>query len=311
MRRFLFTRTSSVLLLPLFAIVSVFALPQQTSSKSAVDEGQVAPAVATEPPALKPVPQLSDEQMERFLKTAPIVSRKTMSEGTTAAMKATLSDGQLRHDAQIQCIDIFKPVWKGSAGTVEKNFRDTWKFNVAAFRVGRLIGIRNIPMSVERDVDGKLCSVTWWVDNVWMDEAGRRDKGIKPPTTDEWVNQLNEVRVFDQLIYNTDRNQGNLLITPDWKVWMIDHTRAFRTTPALMEVEPLRRISQGTFDALRKLTAAEIQKAAGPWLRTEEINAVITRRNLIVKFFETEIHSKGEEAVLTGIPRKTPSASVP
>jgi len=293
---------------------SVWAAPlSQIPVKTPVDQAQTAPGTkpSTEPPALKPVPQLTDEQMDRFLKTAQIANRKTITEGTTAAMRVTLSDGQLTHDAQVQCIDIFKPLWKGAEGTVEKNFRDTWKFNIAAFRVGRLIGLQNIPMSVEREVDGKLCSCTWWVDNVWMDEAGRRDKGIKPPATDEWVNQLNEVRVFDQLIYNTDRNQGNLLITPDWKLWMIDHTRAFRTYPELMKVEPLRRISQPTLQALRNLNAAAIQKSAGPWLRAEEISAVMARRDLIVKFFESEIKSKGEEAVLTGIPRKTPSVSVP
>jgi hypothetical protein len=266
---------------------------------------------AANPPPLKPEPKLTESQMELFLKTAPIIAQKKSSLGTTAPSQATLSDGKLTHDAQIQCVDIYKPEWKGSEGTIEKNFRDTWKFNVAAYRLGRLLGIRNIPMSVERQVDGKPCSVTWWVDNVWMAEVERRDKGIKPPTTDAWVDQLNNVRVFDQLIYNTDRNQGNLLITPEWKVWMIDHTRAFRTAHALMKVEPLRRIDQGLLAALKKLNTVELKKELGPWLRAEEIAAILARRDLIVKFFESEVQTKGEESVLTGIPRSTPHVSVP
>jgi len=297
-----------------FALAGVVGTPILHAQGTAQSTAQTAPAankVSTEPPALKPVPKLTDEQMERFLVNASITARKTGSEGTTGAARATLSDGQLTHDAQIQCIDVFKPVWKGAEGTIEKNFRDTWKFNVAAFRIGRLLDIENIPMSVERTVDGKACSMSWWVDNVWMDEAGRREKGIKPPATDDWVNQLNTVRVFDQLIYNTDRNQGNLLITPEWKLWMIDHTRAFRTTHELMKVEPLRRIDKKLIQALQALTAAKVKEAAGPWLREEEIAAVLARRDLIVKFFEKEIQTKGEDSVLTGIPRKTPSASVP
>lgn len=270
-----------------------------------------APGADTDPPPLKPVPQISDQEMEQFLKTAEIKSRKTLQEGTTSAMRVTLTDGKLAHDAQVQCVDIYKPVWKGAEGTVEKNFRDTWKFNVAAYRVARLIGLRNVPMSVERTVDGKPCSMTWWVDNIWMDEAKRRSSGIKPPANDAWVNQLNAVRVFDQLIYNTDRNQGNLLITPDWKIWMIDHTRAFRTFPALMKVEPLRRIDSQLLKALRNLNMADLRREAGPWLRAEEISAVLARRDLIVKFFESEIKSKGEDAVLSGLPVKTPSVSVP
>lgn len=266
---------------------------------------------AEAPPALKPAPTLSDEAMERFLKTARIVTQKKMSEGTTGATKATLTDDKLTHDVQIQCVDVYKPVWKGAEGTVEKNFRDSWKFNVAAFKVGRLIGLNNIPMSVERNVDGKLCSVTWWVDNIWMDEAKRREKGIKPPASDAWVNQLNAVRVFDQLIYNTDRNQGNLLITPEWKLWMIDHTRAFRLQRELMKVEPLRRIDAQLLQALRNLNTVDLKREAGPWLRAEEISSVLVRRDLIVKFFESEIQAKGDEAVITGLPRKTPSISVP
>jgi hypothetical protein len=33
--------------------------------------------------------------------------------------------------------------------------------------------------------------------------------------------------LFDQLIFNDDRNQGNMLIGKDWKVWLIDHTQDF------------------------------------------------------------------------------------
>ena len=42
--------------------------------------------------------------------------------------------------------------------------------------------------------------------------------------------QLQVVRVFDELIQNRDRNQGNILWTSDWKMWLIDHTRAFGVT---------------------------------------------------------------------------------
>ncbi|MBC8164557.1 MAG: hypothetical protein H7Y20_01650 [Bryobacteraceae bacterium] len=273
---------------------------------------QPAPVAAeVAPPALKTVPKITDAETEAFLKTAAVTARKTSTIGTTAPSRATLSDGKLTHEAQIQCVDVFQAVWKGSEGSVEKNFRDTYKFNIAAYRLGRMLNILNIPMSVERDLEGKLCGVTWWVDNVWMTEAERRDRGIKPPTTDEWVNQLNTVRVFDQLIYNTDRNQGNLLITPDWKIWMIDHTRAFRTFPTLMKVEPLRRIPRDLLKALKSLNTMGLKQELGPWLRPEEISAILARRDLIVKFFASEIRGKGEESVLTGIPRTTPAASVP
>jgi hypothetical protein len=265
---------------------------------------------AVAPPQSK-APQLSDAEQQAFLKTARVVSKQVLDSGSTKSVKASLSDGKLTHDAHIQCVDVFKSEWRGAEGTVERNFRDSWKFNIAAYRLAKLLGFDNVPMSVEREIDGHLCSVTWWVDNVWLVESQRRDKGIKPPATDEWVNQLNTVRVFDQLIYNMDRNQGNLLITPEWKIWMIDHTRAFRPTAKLQKPDNLRRVDKVLLDKLRTLNASVLAKELGPWLRAEEISSLLARRDAIVRYFEQQIREKGEDEVLTGLPRKTPNVSIP
>jgi len=284
----------------------------QTPRGSKPGSQQQPPAsVDATPPPMKPVPKISDEEMEVFLKTAPIATRKALDTGTTGSIKATLSDGKLTHDVHIQCLDVYKPEWKGAEGSIEKNFRDSWKFNVAAYRLAKLLGIDMVPMSVERNVDGKPCSVTWWVDNVWLVEVERRDKGIKPPATDSWVNQLNTIRVFDQLIYNTDRNQGNLLITPEWRVWMIDHTRAFRTQKTLLRPETLKRIDARLLERLRALNTVDLKRELGPWLRAEELAAILPRRDAIVQFLEKEVREKGEESVLTGIPRSTPHVTLP
>ena len=263
------------------------------------------------PPPMKPVPKLTEEELQVFLQSAKIVNTEKLATGTTGTSKVTLSDGKLTHDAHVQCLDVFRPVWKGAEGSIERNFRDSWKFNIAAYRLAKLLGIQTVPMSVERTIDGKQCSITWWVDNIWLVEVERRDKGIKPPATDYWVNQLNHVRVFDQLIANADRNQGNLLITPDWTVWMIDHTRAFRTMRTLPKPDTLKRISIELMKELKSLNTVSLKKAVGAYLRAEEISALLARRDAIVSHFNSEIRDKGEEAVLTGLPRSTPHVSVP
>jgi hypothetical protein len=276
-----------------------------------VGTGSVKSQGTSQPPAIKPAPKLSDTEMDVFLRTATIKTKEVLTAGTTGSIKAVLTDGKLTHDAHIQCLDVYKPVWRGAEGTVEKNFRDSWKFNVAAYRLNRLLGLNMVPMSVEREVEGKLCSVTWWVDNVWLVEHERRDKGIKPPATDYWVNQLNTVRVFDQLIHNLDRNQGNLLITAEWKLWMIDHTRAFKPSKTLLKPDSLRRIDKGLLAKLEALNTVALKQELGPWLRAEEIAALLSRRDEILRFFQKEIREKGEEAVLTGLTRSTPQVSVP
>ena len=250
--------------------------------------------------------------MDRFLKTAPIVNQKVLDSGTTASIRATLSDGRITHDAHIQFIDIFRPVFRGSEGTIEKNFRDTYKFNIAAYRLARLLGIAHmVPMSVEREINGKFGSVTWWLDDVWITEAERRDKKIKPPATQEWSDQLNIVRVFDQLIYNTDRNQGNLLITQDWKLYLIDHTRAFRVHRTLLKPESLGRCDYRLLESMKALNTVTLKRELGPYLRAEELAGLLARRDLVVQHFDNEINTKGRDAVLTGMPRKTPTVSLP
>lgn len=282
------------------------------STDSIASQRATATATDNTPPPMKPAPKLGDAEMESFLKTAKIVDRKKLDTGTTGASRITLSDDKLTHDAQFQSIDVFKPTFRGTEGTVEKNFRDSYKFNIAAYRLGKLLGIDTIPMSVERDVDGKLGSMTWWVDNVWITEVERRDRGIKPPASQFWVDELNIIRVFDQLIYNTDRNQGNLLITPEWKIWMIDHTRAFRTHVALQKKNPLPgRVDHKLLRALRELNATQLNRALSGYLRPEEMSAILGRRDLIVTHFDQEIKQKGEDSVLTGISRKTPEVSLP
>ena len=309
-------------LLILSICVSAFFVIGQTAdiAENARSPTTIAPAtdpqpsgaVSKTPPPMKPELQLGDEEKELFLKTAKIASRKVLSEGTTSSVRASLTNGEITHDAHIQFINLYKPIFRGAGGTVEKNFRDTYKFNVAAYKLAKLLGIdKMVPMSVEREIDGKPSSTTWWLDNIWMTEAQRRDNKIAVPTTQEWLNQLNTVRVFDQLIYNTDRNQGNLLITPDWNVYMIDHTRAFRTSPTLMKMEALGRCDFDLLKHMRQLNLAVLTKELGPWLRPEEINGLLSRRDVIVKYFESEISTKGEDAVITGMPRKTPSVTIP
>jgi len=291
----------------------------QTAEELKLKTGSKPPSAAVDnpsadptPPPIKPEPKISASEMEAFLQSAAVQSQKKLDSGTTGSFRVTLSNGRLTHDAHFQAIDIYKPIFRGAEGTVEKNFRDSYKFNIAAYRLAKMIGIDNIPMSVERELDGKLGSMTWWLDNIWMTEAERRDRGIKPPASQFWVDQLNIVRVFDQLIYNTDRNQGNLLITPEWKVWMIDHTRAFRTAVAMQKKNALPgRIDHKVLTGLRRLKAADLNKQLGAYLRPEEISAILGRRDIILAHFDQEIKQKGEDTVLTGVPRKTPEVSLP
>src|SRR3990172_5595077 len=105
-------------------------------------------------------------------------------------------------------------------------------------------------------------------------------------------------RVFDQLIYNTDRNLGNLVITKDWKIWMIDHTRAFRTMKDLRSPQDLVQCDRRLLAKLRELNRETLKQKLGRYLTSTEIEGLLARRDKIVKFLDDQIVQKGEANVL-------------
>jgi hypothetical protein len=241
---------------------------------------------------------LTSEEMEAFLLKASIIGRKISAKGVTKPVQATLSDGTVTHDAQIQTVDESRALFEAGKAS-EVGFRDTYKFNIAGYRLARLLGLRNVPMSVERRVDSKDAAVTWWVDDFLMDESDRLKLKTMGADSDRVSKQLQVMRVWDELIQNRDRNQGNILWTNDWTLWMIDHTRAFRRGDQVLKPDQLTRCDRAFLDAMRRLTPEDMtQVARGGMLTKDEAAAVLKRRDRIVKHFEDRIATRGEAAVL-------------
>jgi hypothetical protein len=247
--------------------------------------------------AVSTVPQLTRAEMEEFLLRANIIKRKGLSQGVTASERATLSDGHITHDAHVQVVDIRKNEFDSPKGK-ELNFRDTYKFNIAAYRLDKILDLNMIPVSVERKVGGNTAAVTWWVDDVLMTELVRFKEKTPPARPVYWNHQKYTMWVFDELIYNTDRNLGNMVISKDWKLWMIDHTRAFRMMTDLLNAKNLMRCDRKLLAGIRKLDQETLTPLMTPYLTKEEIKSMLIRRDKIVKFFDNQIAEKGENAIL-------------
>jgi hypothetical protein len=229
---------------------------------------------------------LTDAQIEEFLKKAEVIKTKTTKKGVTGSLQATLSDGILTHDAHIQYIDESKREFQTAKGT-EFNFRDSWTFNVAGYKVDRLIGLNMVPVSVSRRHRSKPAAFTWWIDDVLMDEGDRLKNKVQPPDLTSWHQQTQLVHLFDQLIYNIDRNMGNLVITKDWRLWAIDHTRAFRTHDTLKSPGSVTRCDRQVFEGLKRLDKETLKREVGSFLDEWQIRSLLARRDAIVRKLET------------------------
>jgi hypothetical protein len=243
---------------------------------------------------------LTDQEKEEFLLKAKIISTKGINVGVTGTTRMTMSDGKLTHDAHLQCIDVSKTRYQTPSGT-ELNFRDCYKFNIAAYKLDRMINLNMVPVSVERRCEGKVGSVTWWIDDVLMMERKRYTQKIKPPNQAAWNDQIYQVRVFNELVYNVDPNLTNLMITNDWKVRMIDFSRAFRLHKKLRNEKNLVKIDRRVYDGLKGLDPVVVRRELSPLLKKGEINALMARRDKIVEFFDKQIAKKGEAAVICNL----------
>ena len=240
---------------------------------------------------------LSPDEQARFLATARIVSSRGLPKGVTRPRRVTLTDGALTHDAAFSTVDEHKPVMQFSSGRAELDFVDSYKYSIAAYRVARLIGVDDmVPVTVEREWRGDTGALVWWIDAKW-DEAERRKKKLLPPDSRAWSRQVARMRVFEQLVADTDRNLGNILITEDWRLWMIDFTRAFRKTRQLSP-RPLTHCDRRLMEQLRSLTREKLLDVGRPYIGGAEVDALLKRRDLIVARFEELIAQRGEATVL-------------
>jgi hypothetical protein len=244
---------------------------------------------------------LTDAEMEQFLRQGEVKRQRTVSTGINQTKRLELQTAEIEHDAHFNEVDVRKPRSETPWGT-ELNFRDYYGYNIAAYRLDRLIGLNMVPVTIERRISRSSGSVAWWVDDVQMMEKERFLKKIEPPDLDRWNDQIYQARVFNELVYNADANLGNLLITNDWQLKMVDFTRAFRDHKKLRNVDNLTRIDRRVWNGLRRLDEAELQRELKGYVTKSGLRGIMARRDLIVQYFEAEIANRGEAAVVCDMP---------
>jgi hypothetical protein len=242
--------------------------------------------------------------IEHFLLTAEILRTEPIGEGVTKPTKVFLRKDGIEG----------KAVWKNPSG-IQLGFWEGWQYEIAAYRMDKLIGLNMIPPTVERALNGKKGSLQYWVENKYS-LLDLQERGIPiPASATESTDRMKYVtRAFDSLIANEDRTQQNVRYTEDWRTILIDHSRSFRSgrefTEKLLfgphgvrknaEGRPFlyRRLPRAFVDSLKTMTFETVKGAVGTCLNDKEIRSLLARRDLLLGDIAEMIKAQGEDKVL-------------
>ncbi len=260
-------------------------------------------------------PQFTPEEVadrakwEEFLKTAEVVDQKQMDsrQAVTNPYVLTLKKDDITHQA----------LWKNPQGRMQ-GYVEGWQWEIAAYLLDKHLGLTMVPPTVERRFQENRGSCQIWIEDcITLRDKEQQKLKIPSYRVGYWNRATYLQRFWDNLIANEDRHQNQILITKDWRMILIDHSRSFRTGsrftknliyterhregPKLMSELPrwlVEKTKALDFDTLKLVTEG--------YLTDTEIEAVLARRDLIVKEIERLIKKNGEDKVFYDDPIKAP-----
>lgn len=258
-----------------------------------------------------PLPFTSYEEIEEFLRTAEVVGRESIPVGVTGPVKVTLEkDGVRTHAVFRHFKHTYQRVRMGD-GRLRLNLTDSYAFEPAAYALARMLGMDCVPPAVVRHIRGRRGSLQIWVYDAVMERdlteagvvrldrpAGNDSPDRVPPDTVVWARQQQMVTLFDELIGNDDRNGGNLLIDPQWKVWLIDHTRSFYGRASISGLDSVIFVNRGFWQRLQQLEKDQLHEALGDYLTGSQIKLILRRRERLAELIDGLLQRLGEDAVL-------------
>jgi hypothetical protein len=218
-----------------------------------------------------------ESRFEEYLHSA------TVPIGVTKPKRAFFAPGGLVKSA------AWKPLPPGRRG----GYWESYKSEIAAYELDKLLALGMVPPVVERTVDGETGAAVLWVEPV---KGWNKDKPVQGPEP-EWSRQISRMKLFDQLIANIDRNQGNLIYDADWHLFLIDHSRAFTDRRTLSGIATPTRVDRDLWDRMMALTRDDLQRVLGKWIDGRAIDALLARRELMRQQIQRDVVKLGEAAV--------------
>ena len=218
------------------------------------------------------------EQIESHLRTAEVIGMEELKVGVTRPKRAKLAPG-----GPVDAI-AFKAVPPGRS----TGYWESYKSEIAAYELDKVLGLDMVPPTVEKRVKGNLGAAVMWCTST----KSFKDMGGVPSAPAahfaSWNRQLAKAKMFDNLIGNMDPNLGNWLVDPSWNLILIDHTRAFTTDKGMVH-KKMDRIDGPLWDKMKALTLESLTPLLSPYMGKGEIKAVLQRRDAMQADYDKQM----------------------
>ena len=234
-----------------------------------------------------------EAEIEAFLRTAPIERWKDIPVGITKPRRAYFAPGGPAASM------AWKPLPTGTLHGKMESYRS----EIAAYLLNRHLGLDVVPPVVERRINGVKGAAVYWIDGVKAWDPSDPPKGVGA----NWSRQTSRMLMFDQLIANIDRNQGNLLYDAAGHLHLIDHSRAFTPQRHLSGLKAPRQFERALWERMATLTRADLEQVVGAWLSDLQIEALLARRDEMAKHLQRQVRERGEDVVFLPAAPEPPS----
>jgi hypothetical protein len=223
--------------------------------------------------------------IEDYVRTADVVSMEKIGTGITGPRRARTAPGGL--------IESFS--WKAIAPGTYRGYWESYKGEIAAYELDKLLGLDMVPPAVERKLEGEVGAAIMWVAPT---KSFKQLGGVPQPPRErayDWSRQIIRAKMLDNLIGNPDPNLGNWLVDPAWNIVLIDHSRAF--TPTAKMTHEMTFVDSILWNRMKALDRKVLADAVGAWLSIDQIEGVLRRRNTMKKLIDALVAQRGAAAV--------------
>jgi len=224
-------------------------------------------------------------EIEEYLRTVEVVKLVDIGTGVTNPKRGELAPGG----------PVAAMAWKSIRPGRYNGFWESYKSEIAAYELDKMLELGMIPPTVERRVKNDLGAAVMWATPTRSFKELGGPPTAPPAQFESWNRQIIRAKMFDNLIYNKDPNLGNWLVDPAWNLILIDHTRALTSGRDI--VHKMTRIDADLWERMKGLTEENLTAAIGKWIGRGEIRSILQRRDRMQEIIDKMVAEMGATTV--------------